>query len=397
MPHTLTINEMGARGEGVAEQDGQRIFVPYTLPGETVSAEIEGTRGTLIEINTPSTQRVTPPCPHFGACGGCQVQHWETNAYQEWKRNLLVTALSRAGIETQINPLITASGEGRRRVTMHGRAKGAGFMSKRSHDVHNLDVCPILVPALAPAADITRTCYRAIGDCDVAVTASLTGLDVSVRAKREPNYKALTNVAAKFKLARLSMNGEDILTSRPPEVQMGPARVKLPAGSFMQATAKAEDIIAEHIVAACHGAKKVADLFCGMGPFALRLAQHAKIFASDSDKRAVAVCDAALRGTPGLKVIGTDTRDLMRDPMLAQELKGFDAVVFDPPRAGAEAQCRELAMSKVKTIVAVSCDPGTLARDARILIDGGYKLQSATPIDQFIWSAHLETVAVFQR
>lgn len=396
-PHILTIKDMGSRGEGVAEVDGQRIFVPFTLPGETVAATIDGNRATAHQIKTPSPERTEPFCPHFGSCGGCQLQHWNRSAYQTWKKDLLVSALSKVGLETDVRQLVDAQGDGRRRVTMHGRKDGAGFMGLRSNIVHNLDTCPILVPALKPAGDITRACYRAIGDCEVSITATLTGLDVSIRAKRKPDYKALTNIAAKFKLARLSMNNEDIIVARPPEIQMGPARIRLPVGSFLQATEAAETIIGERLTAACTDAKRVADLFCGVGPFALRLAQHAKTLAVDSDKRAIAVCDTALRGTPGLKTIGAEARDLMRDPMTSAELKPFDAVVFDPPRAGAEAQAHEMAASKVKTIVAVSCDPHTFARDARILVDGGYKLESATPIDQFNWSAHLETVAVFRR
>lgn len=397
MPDTLTITELGNRGEGIALLDGARVFVAHALPGETVSARVDGQNAEIITIINPSLERVTPPCPHAGGCGGCQVQHWEISAYRTWKRQLVVKALTHVGIDVEIAPLIDASGNGRRRVTMHGRAEGAGFNALRSHKVHNIDVCPILVPALAPAADITRACYRAIGDCDVSITASDTGLDVAIRAKAKPNYPALTNIAAKYKLGRLSHNGEPAITHVPPEIKMGKAVVRLPVSSFLQATSAAEDIIAQHVVAACKGAKRVADLFSGLGPFALRLAETAKTYAVDSDKLAIAACDAAMKGTPGLKRMGSEARDLFKDPLVASELKQFDAVVLDPPRAGAQAQVRELILAKVPKIVSVSCDVNSFARDASHLIAGGYKLQSLTPIDQFIWSAHVETVAVFTR
>lgn len=394
---TLNIAEIGARGDGIAMHNDQRVFIARTLPGETIHATLNDNRGILEDIITPSPQRVTPPCPHFGACGGCQLQHWEAAPYRDWKRQLLVTALQRAELETEIAPLVDAAGDGRRRVTMHGRKNASGFNALRSHDVHDIDICPVLTPALAPAADITRACYKALGDCDVAITATHSGLDVAIRAKRREAYAALTKVSHNFRLARLALNGEEIIMHRPPEIKMGKAMVRMPIGSFVQVTQMAEQVLAEHVLTATKGTKRVADLFCGVGPFALRIAEQAKIFALDNDKAAIAACDAALRATPGLKVIGTEVRDLFRDPLLPADLKPFDAVVFDPPRAGAAAQAHELAQSKVPLVVAISCDPVTFARDAAILVAGGYKLESATPIDQFIWSAHLETVGVFHR
>lgn len=397
MAQTLTITELGTRGEGIALLDGARVFVARTLPGETVSARVEDKTGELLKIITPAPDRITPACPHFGPCGGCQVQHWEHEAYQAWKRQLVVKALEHAGVEAEVAPLVDASGTGRRRVTMHGRAEGAGFNALRSHKVHDIDNCPILVPELAPAADITRACFRAIGACDVAITASASGLDVAVRAKNKPDYRALTNIATKYKLARLSHNGETIISPLPPEITMGPTSVRLPVASFLQATSAAEDTIAQYVLAGCKGSKRVADLFSGLGPFALRLAQKHKTYAVDADKAAIAACDIAMKATPGLKLMGTETRDLFKDPLVASELKQFDAVVIDPPRAGAQAQVRELVLSKVPKVVSVSCDPNSFARDAAHLIAGGFKMQTVTPIDQFIWSSHVEMVATFTR
>lgn len=394
---TLEITALGNRGEGVAHHEGEKIFVPFCLPGETIAAEVNGNRGIMHELQNSAPNRVPAPCPHFGTCGGCQLQHLEKTDYQNWKRQLLVAALDRVGLSPEIAPLIDAGGEGRRRATLHGRRAGAGFNKLRSHDVAPIDKCPILVPALAKAPAITRTCFDLVGDCDVAFTTTNNGLDVAVYAKKHKGHQALTKVAATYNLARLTLNGETVIMNRSPELKVGPAVVRLPPASFLQATASAQTILTDLVVASVTGAKRVADLFCGVGPFAIHLAQHAKTFAIDSDENAVAACEAALRSTPGLKVMGTEVRDLMRDPLTAKELKSYDAIVFDPPRAGAEAQAQELSTSKVKTIVAVSCDPKSFARDAAILVSGGYKIESITPVDQFTWSAHLETVAVFKR
>ncbi len=394
---TLEIQEMGARGDGVAHGDSGPIYVPCTLPGETVRAEVDGKRAQLVGIVDPSPERVAPPCPYFGACGGCQLQHWQAGSYRAFKRNLVVTALSRAGVEADVNEVIDATGTGRRRATLHGKKGRAGFNALRAHTVHDLDTCPILVPQLGDAAAITRAAHRAVGDCDVALTATDTGLDVAVRARSSRMADKLTGIAGAFPLARLSLNGETLLMANPPQVRMGPAAVRLPVGGFLQATEAAETVLAGRVAAACAGAERVADLFCGVGPFALRLAQSAKTRAVDSHAESVAACDAAMRATPGLRTLGTEVRDLFHDPLVAGELKPFDAVVFDPPRSGAAAQAAELAQSVVPTVVAVSCNPATLARDAATLIAGGYTLESVTPVDQFIHSAHVEAVAVFRR
>ena len=268
---------------------------------------------------------------------------------------------------------------GRRRASIHARKSGSGFMSLRSHHLHPIDLCPILVPALAPAFDIARAIEAKMGDCDVAVTASETGLDVMVKAPRAKDSLALALIAQDFALARLSLNGEILVERTAPLVTIGKAKVKLPIASFLQATAAGEAALGDLVCDALAGAKSVADLFCGIGPFALRLAAFARVEAFDSDKGGLAALAEAVRRTQGLKPISTERRDLFREPLTARELGRFDAVVFDPPRAGAEAQARELAKSTVKRVVAVSCDAATFARDAAILVAGGYRLATVTP------------------
>lgn len=391
------ITALGARGEGVADVEGRRVYVPFTLPGERVEIAVEGDRGRLAEVRDPSPDRAAPFCPHFGRCGGCQLQHLAPAPYAAFKRDLVVNALSHAGIAAEVAPLVDARGPGRRRTTLHMRGRAAGFMGFHSHDLENLDRCPILVPALARAPDIARAVQAAAGDGDVSLTATLTGIDLDVKPHHRARPERLTPLFAALGVARLSLDGETLLLARAPVLRVGTALVELPTQGFLQATEAAETILAGLVGEALGGAKAIADLFCGIGPFALRLAETARIFAADSDRAAVAALDKAARNTRRLKSIEAVRRDLFREPLSVPELDRFDGLVFDPPRAGAEAQARDIAASNVPVVVAVSCEPKTFARDAKILLDGGYELVRVTPVDQFAYSTHVELVGVFRR
>jgi 23S rRNA (uracil1939-C5)-methyltransferase len=397
----LTITRMGWRGEGVAEGP---IYVAGTLPGETVLADVDGERGVLKAVENASPHRIASFCKHYGICGGCQLQHWNDEAYRTWKAGMVVEAFAKRGISVESPELIDAHGEGRRRVSLHVRKKDgavtAGFMEARSHRLCNLDACPILVPALSKSADMARAIGGVLGDCDVALTATEAGLDCGVRAERkvvEQEHAKLARLAEQLAVSRFTVNGETIITKLQPTISIGQATVPLPPASFLQATAKGEDVLAGLVIQGLDKAKSVADLFCGVGPFALRIAERAKVQAFDSDKPAIAALQVAVRMARGLKPVTAAVRDLMKEPLVSGELKDFDTVVFDPPRAGAESQAKQLAKSPVKTVIAVSCDPATLARDAGILIGGGFRLKTITAADQFKWSSHVETVAVFQR
>ncbi|MFN4141032.1 class I SAM-dependent RNA methyltransferase [Aestuariivirga sp.] len=400
----LRIDGMGRRGEGVAHHAGRALFVPGTLPGEEVRASGEGERLTLAAMERASPDRIAPFCKHYGRCGGCQLQHWREEPYRAWKAALVAESLAQRGIAVAAPEIVDAHGAGRRRVSLHVRRKGsdvtAGYMAPRSHDLLDIDRCPILEPALAPAFDIGRAIGGRLGDCDVALTATLTGLDASVKAGRklfEKEHAHLASLVTELRLARLSVNGEVIATAVQPRVAVGRAEVALPPGGFLQATALGEETLARLVVEDVGRAKSVADLFCGIGPFTIRLAGRAKVEAHDSDRAAIAALAAAAKSTAGLKPLTATVRDLFREPLVPNEMKHLEAVVFDPPRAGAEAQARQLARSQVKTVVAVSCDAGTFARDAEILVKGGYALQRLTAVDQFKWSSHVEIVALFAR
>lgn len=352
------------------------------------------------ELKLPEPEdRADPFCPYFGTCGGCTLQHFGPASYAALKVGSIEHALTNAHVQAEVEPMLAAHGDGRRRATLHARGKAVGYMQARSHDLLDISACPILVPALTQrAVTLTHPIAATVGDCDVAYTATETGLDVAIKTERKFKAERLTILAQRSaNVARMTLNGEIVIEMRPPAVKMGKALVEIPVASFLQATAEAEAVLARLVVEGVGAARSVADLFCGMGPFTFRLAERARVYAADADKPAIAALTKAVRNTQGLKPVTAKTRDLFREPLVPVELKDHDAVVFDPPRAGAEAQARELAKSKVKTVVAVSCEPRTFARDAAILVAGGYRLEKVTPVDQFAWSTHVEMVGVFRR
>jgi len=412
MTERFTIDHVGHFGDGVALADGASIYVPYALGGETVDvlpSPGHPDRRALAHVVTPSPQRIDPFCPHFGTCGGCAIQHWRPEAYRTWKRQLVIDTLQHAGIDCEVGELIDAHGTGRRRMTLHARQSQqgilrVGFAAAGRHEIIAIDHCPILDPAMHGAieaaneiAELLRPVSKPL---DIQVTAADNGLDVDVRGSGPLGTALLTSLsklAEKHNLARLTRHGELVIMRKPPVVRVGKAQVTLPPGSFMQPTALGETTLAELAFARAKGAKHIADLFCGFGPFAFRLAEKFKVSAFDSDAVAVTALQNAVKLTQGLKPIKAEARDLFRRPLMPQELRDYDGVVFDPPRQGAQAQSQQLAASRIALVVAVSCNPATFARDARILIDGGFKIDSVTPVDQFRHTPHVELVARFRR
>ena len=399
---------MGHRGDGVAEIRDQAVYVPYALPGETVEVEaVPGhpDRRRMLAVNVPSPERVAPICPHFGTCGGCAVQHWSLASYRTWKRGLVVEALAQAGLEAAVGDVIDAHGEGRRRAVFHARWRGhgileVGFAASRSHRIVDIDRCPVLAPALDGAIDAAWDLAEIVEQkgkpLDIQVTATAGGLDVDLRgsgALPAEMMMRLAQAAEAHRLARLTRHGELVAKRAVPVVRMGKAAVALPPGAFLQATAEGEATLARLVRAHAAGARNIADLFCGIGPFALRLAERARVTAADSDAAALAALSEAAKSTPGLKPVATERRDLFRRPFAEPELGRFDAVVFDPPRQGALAQAQKLARSHVPVVIAVSCNAATFARDARVLLDGGYRLEAVTPVDQFRYTPHVEIAA----
>jgi 23S rRNA (uracil1939-C5)-methyltransferase len=407
----LVIDHVGHRGDGVAVADGQSVYVPYTLGGETVEvAPVPGhhpDRRHLLQVERASPERVTPFCPHFGTCGGCAIQHWENERYRAWKRDIVIETLAQAKLACDVYPLIDAHGLGRRRITLHARMSThdvlkVGFAAANSHDIIPVDRCPILDPGLSGALDagwaVAEPLISIGKPLDIQITATDSGLDIDVRGSGPlpaPMIATLSRVAEQHRLARLTRHSELVLMRTPPTITIGTAQVTLPPGSFLQATVAGEETLAALVAGHCQRAKHIADLFCGVGPFALRLAAKSRIAAFDSDEGAVTALQKAATSTSGLKPVKAAARDLFRRPLMPQELRDYEAIVFDPPRQGAQAQVLQLAASKVPVVVAVSCNVATFARDARVLIDGGYRLEDVTPVDQFRHTPHVELVARF--
>ncbi len=394
------VSSLGHQGDGIV-RDGERVaHLAKVLPGETIDV----VNGQLKQLIAASPQRITPFCKHYESCGGCKLQHWQHEPYAAWKRQLVVDVLAGQGLSVDVAPLLDAHGTGRRRVSLHVRQQSgtwvAGFMEQKSHDLCVIDMCPVLTPALQNAPTIAAAFGPSLGACDVALTATDGGLDVAIKAERKAvprRTESLIAIARNHNLERLSINGDVLVTLQQPIVTIGRAKILLPVQSFLQATTLGEDVLANLVVEHVGKAKHVADLFCGLGPFALRLAETSRVSAYDSDRPAIENLQTAVRNTMGLKPVHAEVRNLFKSPLISNELKEHDAVVFDPPRAGAEAQAHEIAKSKVKRVVAVSCNAGTFARDASILVKGGYTLKSVTPVDQFKYTAHVEMAALFTR
>jgi len=405
---TLKIDRIGNLGEGVAIDEGEKIFVPFALTGETVLARVEGSYAELIDILEPSPQRIPPICAFYGQCGGCAVQTLNDESYAAWKISLLENAAQRERLSFKILPMINAHGSGRRRVALHARITDGvahiGFMAARSHRLVEIKHCPLLVAELSPALQAARDLSQILASrekpLDLAITATPEGMDIDIRGAgtlASHEIQALIKSAQAHRLARLTNHTRLVTLIQAPWIDIHGTHTPLPPGAFLQATQAGEEIIGLNILEALKKAKSVADLFCGIGAFSLRIARFARVVAYDNNPLAIEALCTACRQTPGLKPLQAETRDLFNRPLTPQELIHFDAVVFDPPRAGAHEQVKSLARSDVKTIVAVSCNAQSFCRDAAILVAGGYSMGPITPIDQFRYSTHLELVAVFTR
>ncbi len=401
---------MGAQGDGLAPGP---LFAPLTLTGELVRVRREGPRADLVEVLRASPDRIEPICPHFGSCGGCAVQHWSHEPYLYWKTDQIRQALSRERLETDFAPGFAASPGSRRRLALHvRRGKGGvalGFKARRSWDLINIDVCPVADPRLVAAFPALRALASPFLEHPKSaptlhVTLTETGIDVDVTGveRRSGGLSAdarmrAARAAQSADFARVTLAGEMVFQSRQPMVRFGRAMVGLPAGSFLQAVAAAEDEMAHLALEASAGAHRIADLYCGAGAFTFRLAEIAPVLAVDFSAPAIAALKSAIATAPGLKAVTAEARDLVRRPVLTSELKKVDVVVFDPPRAGALEQVGEIGRSNVAKVVAISCNPATFARDAKVLSVAGFRLDRVHPIDQFLWSPHVELVGVFSR
>jgi 23S rRNA (uracil1939-C5)-methyltransferase len=408
MSAEFRIERLGAQGDGIAATERGPVFIPFTLGGEWVTASRNGDRADLLAVIEPSPLRVEPACRHFGECGGCALQHMEEGAYREWKRGRVAEALRVRGIEAEIAPLVPCAPQQRRRVTFSARRTEAGMLlgynRALSHTIINIEECPIARPEITAMLEPLRRLARIMCNTDRAfrltVTVTASGLDIAVYGLGKLAEKArgaASDFAMRAGFARLSVDGEIVIEPRKPVVLFGDISVPLPPGAFLQAVAGAEQTMADIVWAHFGKAKRIIDLFSGAGAFALRLAKGAEIHAVEADAASLAALDRGFRFGSELKRVTVERRDLFIRPVTAKELNAFDGVVFDPPRAGAEAQSKQIAKSDVPLVAAASCNPATLARDLAILIEGGYALQRVVPVDQFLWSPHVEAIALLTK
>jgi 23S rRNA (uracil1939-C5)-methyltransferase len=412
---TLTIEKLGISGDGIARGPFGPVYVPFTLPGETASLAVNKNNGTVMSMSEVSPERVEPKCRHFGAhgengtCGGCSLQHASDTLYHDFKRQVVIDALKSKALSVEVSPLITAQPGERRRVVFTVRRTEKelllGFNTPESHHIVSISECPIASPGIVSRLATIRAVAEALaGNAEpfrLTVLETLTGLDIAAdgikKLEDKQRRKTVETVLSVRGVARVSVNGEILVEPVKPLIDFGGVQVSPPPGGFTQATKAGEEAMADLVIRHVGKAKRVADLFSGSGTFSLRLARTARVHAVEGEDKALKALDFAARNMQGLKPVTIEKRDLFRRPMMASELKVYDAIVFDPPRAGAEAQVKEIARSGVKKIAAVSCNPQTLVRDLRILVDAGYRITSVTPIDQFLWSSHVEVVATLEK
>ena len=408
-PRSLTIESVGAQGDGRAQENGVWVNVPFTLAGETVRVDGAGERLKLLEVVTPSPERAKPACKHFGACGGCTLQHMAPAPYADFKREQILRALSARGLDADVAETWTTPPGSRRRAAFTAKRVGkqvaVGFHARKSHDLVAISECPVARPAIVAALprlkEIAGYLLTGKDGIGLLVTETASGLDLHITGVPK-DVKALAraeaaSAALQAGFARISIEGADVMTEQRPSLPAGAAQLFPPPGGFLQASAEAEAemerIVREHLKFAA----SVADLFSGCGTFAVRLAAESSVLAAEGNADAIEALKASVRAAHGLKPVTAEVRDLFRNPYGARELARFDGLVLDPPRAGASAQVAEIAKSNVRKVAYVSCDPATLARDLRTLVDGGYRIVRIHPIDQFLWSAHVEAVTLLER
>lgn len=425
MSEIVEILKIGHEGDGIAEIDGEAVYIPFTLAGEKVRIERNGNKGTLLELIEAEAERVAPICPHFTKCGGCKFQHMPQDLIAEWKSEKISSALK----SHSINPPQRLAGEGghtqnggggilvtpafiggRRRAKFNAKRAGQlqfGFMAAASNEIIEIDACPILSPALSASIPKLRELVRSLTqgneNIGVQVTLSDTGLDIDLsgfKAISKFNRGELENLARACQaaeIARLTINGEEAFMNNAPILRMGNAIVNLPANAFLQATSDCENKLGDTIMEWLNKAKRAIDLFSGIGTFSFRLKEKCETTSYEMNQEAIFALNSSAKALAGGHTLKGFSRDLFRVPVSPLEMKNIDVIVLDPARAGAEAQVKQIVRGKVAKIIYVSCEPTSFARDARILIDGGYKLKQLRGFDQFQFSTHVEVVGLFEK
>ncbi|MEP3196966.1 MAG: TRAM domain-containing protein [Lentilitoribacter sp.] len=406
----LTIDHVGARGDGIAKTDNGPVFIPFALKGETVSVDLDKSRGVITELKSKSPDRVDPACQHFQKCGGCVAQHMSDESYQSWKLDIAQQALDKSSIKHKIDQFKACSQGERRRVVLTAERSNEetkiGYLQAGSHDLIAIHECPVAHPQIVEHLDLFRDIAQIITPhyktSQLTILLCENGFDIAVEASfslKDATIHAVSQKATSTKaIKRLAFNGEVLVEIEPTVLTFGDTLIQVPSGSFVQASKRAELEMVELVTKHLKSCKKVVDLFSGSGTFTFPLAQKSAVHAVETSGPALNSIDRGFRSRQGLKPISTERRDLFRSPFVREDLKPYQGVIFDPPRAGAEAQSKQLARAlNIKKVAAVSCNPVSLARDLELLVKGGFKIKSITAIDQFLWSTHVEMVALLER
>ena len=405
----VKIDFVGHKGDGVAHSGGHALYVPFALEGETLAVEGSGPRREISRIIETSAQRIDPVCKHFGTCGGCQMQHMSHAAYETWKLSLVSEPLAKVGITQELDGLISFDIASRRKCVFNAQRTGEGlqlgFSERASNEIVSLDNCPVLIPEINVQLDALKDLVASVPISKTPVRVSVlhteNGLDVAIEDAKplsSAERQVLIKKTIAHKFARLACNQEVLIKTAEPQIAIARTFVSPPPAAFVQALKPAEDIMSDIVSEFLKGCKQVADLYCGIGTFALRLAENSMVYAVEESEAALDSLTQAWRQTGGkLKQIKTEKRNLERRPVTFGELKKMQGLVFDPPRAGAELQARQIAKSRVAKVAAVSCNPTTLATDLEILISAGFEIKRIIPIDQFKYTPHVEVVVLLER
>ncbi|WP_455474436.1 class I SAM-dependent RNA methyltransferase [Bartonella sp. B30(2025)] len=409
MSNEVVIDRIGRNGHGISIIPHGLIYVPFTLPGEVATIALHGKYGTLLALKKKSPERIDAICQHFENCGGCMLQHWNADVYRTWKRQLVIDALKKYRIDAFVSPLIECGDHSRRRVTltalMTTQGRIIGLNRHLSHDVVALKECPVACLEIISRLDDIKALCNLVSDhikhFYVTITSVKNGLDVALNGcvvRDEHTRQKMINTALACGVVRLSVEGEVFIEQDKPLICFGDVYVEFPAGGgFIQATVEAENIMGDIVLNHLKKAKNAVDLFSGIGTFALRMAKKMNVHAVENNGVALENLKRAARSATGLKKVTCEKRDLFHRPLSAKELECFDSAVFDPPRAGAQQQVHEMAKATLPRVVAISCNPITFARDLSLLIAGGYVIEQIIPIDQFLWSPHVEIIAVLSK
>ncbi|WP_019219770.1 class I SAM-dependent RNA methyltransferase [Bartonella florencae] len=408
MNDNVIIDHIGVNGYGVIKTLHDFVYVPFTLPGECAEIAVHGKYAKLVALKKKSPERIDALCQHFGECGGCTLQHWHIDSYHKWKRQLVVDALKEYKLDLAVSPLIGSTPYSRRRITltasMTPQGQKVGFNRHLSHEIVSLKECPVSCSQiLSKLGDIRKLCAHLSNHAKrfhITITYVANGLDVALSGyiiRHESLRQKMVHTALACGITRLSVEDEVLVEREKPLIYFGDVCVEFPAGGFLQATSEAENMMGNIILTHLKKAKNVLDLFSGVGTFALRMAKKMNVHAVENDEKALKNLSSAARFARDLKTVTCEKRDLFRRPLSVRELERFESVVFDPPRAGAEEQVRELAKATIPRIVAISCNPLTFARDLSLLIAGGYTVEKVIPIDQFLWTPHVEVVALLSK